>query len=143
MKIFQPVFTLLAAIFLALAVKVNAAPQASTGIGNIQSVFILPASPAEGRDPFYPESTRAFETAAAAAANQNHTVEITSLKVPGISGTPGHLLAIINTHTFAVGEEGDLKTATGSVHIRCLSIQPDAVTVEINGQIHRLPVEDQ
>jgi hypothetical protein len=126
-------------MFVALAAKAQAPAQASTGIGTIQSVFILPASAAEGRDPFYPESTRAIE----AAANQNHTVEITALKVPGISGTPGHFLAIINTHTFAVGEEGDLKTAGGSVHIRCLAIQPDAVMVEINGQIHRLPVEAQ
>jgi hypothetical protein len=140
MKIFQiKIIIALAAMFVALAAKAQAPAQASTGIGTIQSVFILPASAAEGRDPFYPESTRAIE----AAANQNHTVEITALKVPGISGTPGHFLAIINTHTFAVGEEGDLKTAGGSVHIRCLAIQPDAVMVEINGQIHRLPVEAQ
>jgi hypothetical protein len=140
MKIFQTIIALVA-VFVALAAKAQAPAQASTGIGTIQSVFILPASPAEGRDPFFPESTRAIE--AAAAANQSHTVEITSLKVPGISGTPGHFLAIINTHTFAVGEEGDLKTAGGSVHIRCLDIQPDAVMVEINGQVHRLPVEAQ
>jgi hypothetical protein len=140
MKIFQiKIIIALAAMFVELAAKAQAPAQASTGIGTIQSVFILPASAAEGRDPFYPESTRAIE----AAANQNHTVEITALKVPGISGTPGHFLAIINTHTFAVGEEGDLKTAGGSVHIRCLAIQPDAVMVEINGQIHRLPVEAQ
>jgi len=147
MKIFQPIFPLLAAaVFVALAGRIQAgapAPaSASTGIGTNQSVFILPTSATEGRDPFFPESTRAMETAAA-AANQTHTVEITSLKVPGVSGSPGHYLAIINTHTFAVGEEGDLKTGGGSVHIKCLSIQPDAVMVEINGQVHRIPVEDK
>lgn len=141
MKIFHPIFSCLAVtVFVALAARVQAENQASTGIGTNQSVFILPASAADGHDPFYPESTRAIETAAAAVASQNHTVEISSLKVPGISGVPGHYLAIINTHTFAVGEEGDLKTASGPVHIRCLAIQPDAVTVEINGQVHRLPV---
>ena len=129
--------------FAALPAKVEGENRASTGIGSIQSVFIQPTSPAEGRDPFYPESTRAIESAAAAASSQNHTVDLTSLKVPGISGTPGHFLAIINTHTFAVGEEGDLKTTGGLVHIRCLAIQPDSVMVEINGQVHRIPVESQ
>lgn len=111
----------------------------STGIGAIQSVFNLPSNPKEGRDPFFPDSTRALELAQPAS----HTVEISSLKVPGISGTPGHLLAIINNHTFAVGEEGDVKTGSGLVHIRCLTIQNNAVVVEINGQPHRISVESQ
>jgi hypothetical protein len=109
----------------------------STGFGNIQSVFTTPTSLKDGRDPFFPESGRAMENAMA----QNHTVEISSLKVPGISGTPGHLFAIINNHTFAVGEEGDVKTAGGPVHLRCVDIQNSAVLVEINGQIHRIAVE--
>ena len=112
---------------------------ASTGIGKVPSIFILPVNSAEGRDPFYPESTRAMESEAA----NSHTVEITALKVPGISGTPGHYLAIINTHTFSVGEEGDVKTASGPVHIRCLDIQPSGITVEINGKIHRIAVTDE
>jgi hypothetical protein len=109
----------------------------STGFGNIPSVFVLPTSVRDGRDPFYPESVRAVENAMATA----HTVEITSLKVPGVSGTPGHLFAIINNHTFAVGEEGDVKTAGGPVHLRCVEIQNNVVIVEINGQLHRLNVE--
>ena len=127
--------------FAALSAKVQAENQTLTGIGSIPSVFIQPASRAEGRDPFYPESTRAIESVA--ATTQSHTVDITSLKVPGLSGTPGHFLAIINTHTFEVGEEGDLKTTGGLVHIRCLAIEPDFVMVEINGQIHRIPVESK
>ena len=109
----------------------------STGFGNLPSVFVLPTSVRDGRDPFFPESVRAVENAMASA----HTVEITSLKVPGVSGTPGHLFAIINNHTFGVGEEGDVKTASGPVHLRCVEIQNNAVMVEINGQLHRLNVE--
>jgi hypothetical protein len=108
----------------------------STGFGNIQSVFTAPTSLKDGRDPFFPESGRAMENAMA----QSHTVEISSLKVPGISGTRGHLFAIINNHTFAIGEEGDVKTAGGPVHLRCVDIQNSAVLVEINGQIHRIAV---
>ena len=130
---------LVVAWLLMLAPAAPADNTASTGIGKVPSIFILPVNSAEGRDPFYPESTRAMESEAA----NSHTVEITALKVPGISGTPGHYLAIINTHTFSVGEEGDVKTASGPVHIRCLDIQPSGITVEINGKIHRIAVTDE
>ena len=90
-----------------------------------------------GTEPAACGGTAAEENAMASS----HTVEITSLKVPGVSGTPGHLFAIINNHTFAVGEEGDVKTSGGPVHLRCVEIQNNAVMVEINGQLHRLNVE--
>jgi hypothetical protein len=109
------------------------------GSAQIQSVFIMPTSSKDGRDPFFPESTRTVDAMMAAS----HVVEITSLKVPGISGTPGHLLAIINNHTFAVGDEGDVLTTSGRVSLRCLEIHPDYVVVEINGQIHRINLDDQ
>jgi hypothetical protein len=126
-------------LLLGLTSEASAQNKASTGVGKAPSIFVLPINAADGRDPFFPESTRAME---AEAAN-THTVEITALKVPGISGTPGHYLAIINTHTFSVGEEGDIKTASGMVHIRCLAIQPSGVTVEINGKIHRIAVTSE
>ena len=84
----------------------------STPAASFTSRFVMPSSPKDGRDPFYPESTRVFD--AMMAANQTKqaaaAVEITDLKVPGISGTPDHLLAIINNHTFAVGDAGDVLT---------------------------------
>ncbi len=140
MKIPSPIFPLLAlAVLMARTATVRADNTTSTGAGQIQSVFIMPANAKDGRDPFYPESTRTIVAAAAAS----HTVEITSLKVPGISGTPGHLLAIINNHTFAVGDEGEVLTPSGRVSLRCLDIQADFVLVEINGQIHRINLDPQ
>lgn len=124
---------------LALPAARAAGNTVTTGTGPGRSVFAIPANRAEGRDPFYPESTRTTE----ADTPASHTVEITSLKVPGISGTPGHLLAIINTHTFAVGDEGDVRAGGGTIHLRCVAIQPDAVTVEVNGQTRRIPVQPQ
>lgn len=103
----------------------------------INSLFIVPANAKEGRDPFFPESTRAFE-AVMAASQTNRTAEITSLKVPGISGESGHLLAIINNHTFAVGDEGDVLTTSGRIHLRCIEIQPTYIVVEVSGQRHRI-----
>jgi hypothetical protein len=51
------------------------------------------------------------------------------------------LLAIINNHTFGVGDEGDVLTPSGKIHLRCLEIHPDMVIVEIGGKIHRINLE--
>lgn len=119
----------------------KAAGKTSAAPVQVQSVFVLPTGPKEGRDPFFPESTRVFD-AMLAASQTNRTVEVTSLKVPGISGTPGHLLAIINNHTFAEGDEGEVLTAAGKLRLRCIEIAPSYVIVEVNGQKHRLNVGD-
>jgi hypothetical protein len=110
-----------------------------------RSVFDVPTNAKDGRDPFFPESSRLADEAARAAAATvaSSTTEVSSLKVPGISGTPGHLLAIINNHTFSVGDEGDVITTSGRIHLRCVDIQPDAVTVEIGGRIHRIKPDSE
>jgi hypothetical protein len=109
----------------------------TNSVPNIRSVFVVPKNTQEGRDPFFPESTRLVDV----STPTNRTPEITSLTVPGISGTPDHLLAIINNHTFAVGDEGDVLTTTGRIHLRCVEIQTNAVVVEVGGQIHRIKLE--
>lgn len=123
----------------ALGATAKADSKLPAGTTQNRSVFVLPTSSREGRDPFFPESTRSIEEVKAAS----RTVEITALKVPGISGTPGHLLAIINNHTFAIGDEGDVLTSSGRVHLRCIEIQRGFVLVEINGQSHRLNLDAQ
>jgi hypothetical protein len=100
-----------------------------------RSVFVQPANAREGRDPFYPESLRPFESAAAVSRS---TVEISALTFKGVLGTPGHFVAIINNHAFALGDEGDVRTPGGKAHVRCLEIRPRAVVIEINGQRHEL-----
>ncbi len=124
----------------------NQSEPATNSIVPPRSVFDIPATVKEGRDPFFPESTRAADAAAAAAAttiSHNSNEAVANLKVPGISGTPGHQLAIINNHTFAVGDEGDVLTSSGHVHLRCVEIQPDAVVVEIAGRIHRIKLASE
>ena len=84
MKIFLP-FSLWLALSAPVSWAADGPPvesKISTGVGSVQSVFNLPTNSKEGRDPFFPESTRAL----VAAASTNHTVEITALKVRGISG---------------------------------------------------------
>jgi hypothetical protein len=104
-----------------------------------RSVFVVPTNAREGRDPFFPESTRVFQVAEASSK----TVEISSLSVKGFYRDAKGALVIINNHTFAVGDEQDVLTSGGRVHIRCLEIRPNIVVIEINGQKHELNFSTQ
>jgi hypothetical protein len=109
----------------------------------LKSVFILPVNPSQGRDPFFPESTRVYDQLLA-ATHTNKVVELPPLTVPGISGTPGHFLAIINNHTFGEGDEGDVLTPSGKrVHVRCLKVEEDHVVVEVDGHNLTIKAGDQ
>jgi hypothetical protein len=130
---------LVLAVLTAGGIQVQAEDKTAAEPGQPQSIFTVPASLKDGRDPFFPESTRMVEV----APSNIHAVEISSLRYLGLSGTAGHLLAIINNHTFAVGEEGDVKTAYGALHLRCMDIQPGSVMVEVNGQTHRINLQSQ
>jgi hypothetical protein len=95
-----------------------------------RSIFVQPSNFNEGRDPFFPESSRSFESLPGA----KKPVETTVLKSPGFSVVNGNRLAIINNHTFSVGDEGDVLTNGKRVKIRCLEIRNDLVIVLVNGQ---------
>ncbi len=98
------------------------------------SIFIQPSSPKEGRDPFFPLSTRPY-TSAVVATN---TKDLSSLVMVGMSGTPEHPLVIINNITFAVGDEREVVTPQGRIRIRCIQIIGDMAVIEANGQRHQL-----
>ena len=104
-----------------------------------QSNFAIPTSPSEGRDPFFPSSIRIY------GSNPDKPIQgpaFNELSVKSILVTPQSVLAIINNHPFAAGEDGDVIIAkTGQrLHIRCADINPKAgtVTVEADGFSHVL-----
>jgi hypothetical protein len=106
----------------------------------VRSVFTMPTNPSEGRDPFFPNSIRPY------AEYQSHTkrpVDVTALQIRGISQIAGQLYVIINNHTFGVGDEGDVITPDGRIHIKCLSISDDSVLVESGGVQHILKFSNQ
>jgi len=95
-----------------------------------QSVFSVPTSPSEGRDPFFPRTSRLFvETRTASNVKTNQPSFVVELALKGISGTRERPLAIINNQTFAVGEENDVVSGTRRVRIRCVEINMLAETV--------------
>jgi hypothetical protein len=100
-----------------------------------RSVFIMPSSPREGRDPFFPESTRPFEE-----LQQQTNSPVKALAVKGLSWEHGRAMVIINNHTFAIGDEGDVLTTGGRVHLRLAEIHKDAVVIEVNGSRRELKI---
>jgi hypothetical protein len=101
--------------------------------GAPKSIFNLPTSSKEGRDPFFPNSMRPYE----AAYIVNHT-GTSALVLKGFSGPVDHRLVIINNHTFAEGDEEDVSTPGGRIRVRCVEIRGNSVLVEADGQRQEL-----
>lgn len=99
-----------------------------------KAVFTQPATAHDGRDPFFPESTRPFESVVAA----HTTVEPTTLSVKGYSIVRGRPMVIINNHSFMVGDEGDVIATGGRAHVRCIEIKSGLVIIEVNGARHEI-----
>ena len=120
-----------------LRVLAGPVPPAAVTTTNALSVFILPAEPKEGRDPFFPASSRPYQSAVVANVKAAE-LNLDSLVMQGISGLPPHRLVIINKHTFAVGDEGEVSTSQGRFHLHCLEINANSAVIEVNGQRHEL-----
>jgi hypothetical protein len=105
-----------------------------------QSVFVVPAKPVEGKDPFFPRSTRVYGTTAAPKPGVVKPTITAELTLGGISGTPERPLAIINNYTFTTGEEREVATGGARLRIRCLEINMAAgsVLVQIGSERREL-----
>lgn len=106
----------------------------------VRSVFTMPTSPSEGRDPFFPNSMRPYEDAISKA---KRPAELSSLQIKGFSVIAGQRYVIINNHTFGAGDEGDVITSAGRFHLRCLSVGEDSVMIESGGAQHLLRMASQ
>jgi hypothetical protein len=104
-------------------------PPAGTNV--VESVFVLPDSPKEGRDPFFPNSIRPYRD----RPTPGGAAELSELKLQGITRSHGNKFVIINDETFAVGDDADVKTPTGNkIHVLCLQIKDDSAVIEAGGQ---------
>ena len=110
----------------------NTAPQV---VEIPKSVFVPPTSIKEGRDPFFPNSTRR-QVVAASTTGKSVSAAETMLDLKGFSGVGNNRLAIINNRTLGVGDVADIMTQVGRVRIKCVAIKEDSVFIEIGGE-HR------
>jgi hypothetical protein len=127
----------LAAAVLPVAADDARRPAAASSPAPI-SVFNQPTSPKDGRDPFFPSSTRLFASMVIPKSKSN---DLSSLVIRGKSGSSDRPLVIINDVTFAVGDERDVITPEGRIRIHCLQIVGDLAVIEANGQHHDLRFE--
>lgn len=91
------------------------------------STFAIPLKQIEGRDPFFPNSSRVYGTTST-ATNRGPSI-VADLVLKGISGTPEQPLAIINTTTLAAGETNEVITKSGRLRIQCVEINMSVGTV--------------
>ena len=91
-----------------------------------QSVFEIPATPKDGRNPFFPRS----KTEAPVVAQKATGIETATFVLNGITSAPKRT-AMINGRTFQVDEAGEVKFQNGMrISIRCLGIGDDAAIIE-------------
>ncbi len=103
------------------------------------SAFSIPTNPKDGRDPFFPDSTRIYSADAPKAKPIKSSI---TLKLNGLSGPIEKRLAIINGRTVAEGEEAEISTSTGRQQVRCISIKDDSVVVEVGGERRELRLRE-
>lgn len=100
-----------------------------------QSVFVIPTSPREGRNPFFPQSVMA---APIITRKSNAPPDFSSFVLNGITSPPRRT-AMINGRTFEAGEEGEVKLPTGGkALIKCEEIRGDSAVINFNGQRREL-----
>ena len=92
------------------------------------SNFVIPRKVSEGKDPFFPNSTRVYGTDSTARTNSAPSI-VADLTLKGISGTTEQPLAIINTTTFTTSEINEVIIKNGRVRVQCLEINMAAGTV--------------
>jgi hypothetical protein len=109
--------------------------------------FVVPRSvfvddPKTGKDPFFPSSARRLEKVLGPSGTQtpvptpNKNV-FDRLQLKGILGNSSRRLALINNHTFEVGEQAEVKTLEGKLNVRCWEIRNHSVVVSFVGESQR------
>ena len=109
--------------------------------------FVVPRSvfvddPKTGKDPFFPSTARRLEKVLGPSGTQtpvpapNKNV-FDRLQLKGILGNSSRRLALINNHTFEVGEQAEVKTLEGKLNVRCWEIRNRSVVVSFVGESQR------
>ncbi len=103
------------------------------------SLFQVPTSPKDGRNPFFPLSTMGMpQNTTTTTTKPSPGIEPSVFVLNGITSPPKPT-AMINSRTFEGGEEAELKLADGKkVLVKCLEIRNDSAVILVNGQTYVL-----
>ena len=98
------------------------------------SVFAIPPTDKDGKDPFFPRSRRPYAIANVPAATNQ--VPVGDLRINGTSGSEERPLVIINNVTFGVGDSGEVISGGRRVRVQCLEINlsEGTATIQAAGQ---------
>ena len=102
-----------------------------------RSEFAFPSKAGDGRDPFFPLSTRIRAGIKPANSTTPKPVSV-SLTLNGISVTESRRYALINGKTFVVGDQLEVPVGDARVRVRCVEIRGDSAVVEVNGSRQEL-----
>jgi len=115
--------------------KTTPAPSAAPAeTASQKSVFLMPKAATQGRDPFFPASSRLWAVTVKAVPSSQPAAPAVALVLNGLSGSSEHRLAMINGRTLAEGEESEINIAGVRVQVRCLEIKTDSVVVQAAGE---------
>jgi len=105
-----------------------------------RSVFVVPANLQQGRNPFFPHSTRGMTQQPVAPVTQSRPViDVSDLTLNGIVPTGAHPSAMINGRTFEVGEEGEVRMSNGQkLPVKLEEIKEESVIINVRGQKREL-----
>jgi len=99
-----------------------------------RSIFVVPINARQGRDPFYPNSTRLLNVGVSTNTAPSTKISATiSVILNWLSGSAGHRLAMINGRTLAEGESSDFPSGGTFVKVLCVEIKENSVVVEVGG----------
>jgi hypothetical protein len=112
---------------------------ASEPVSIPQSVFTIPATLKEGRDPFFPNSKPEMP---AIVPKPGMDWDAATFVLNGITSPPRRT-AMINGRTFEVGEEGEVRLPSGSkVLIKCVEIGNSTAAIMVGGQRRELKMRE-
>jgi len=101
-----------------------------------QSVFVVPVTAREGRNPFFPNVPQ--PQVAQVHPEERKMADFSALVLNGLTGPPQRT-AMINGSTFVEGEAGSVKLPGGSrMAVQCEKINDDGVIVVVGSERREL-----
>jgi hypothetical protein len=118
----------------------NAVNAATTTNNPFLSVFVVPTNPPkDGRDPFFPVSSRSVEVSKPKSREKQKTAETGPEGVLDVFVTPTRPpTAIINHHTFFKGDVADIIIGNSRVPVSCIDVVNGMAEVMIDGHRRQL-----